>query len=46
MTLNDHRILFLSLLFPGDKLFSHIQMQNILENSNRELASTKPQIQS
>jgi len=46
MTLKDQRILFLPLLFPRAKLFSHIQLQKILENSNRELASTKPRIQS
>jgi len=46
MTLKDQRIFFLPLPFSGDKLFSHIQLQKILENSNRELASTKPPIQS
>jgi len=46
MALKDQRILFLPLLFPRAKLFSHIQLQKILENSNRELASAKPQIQS
>ena len=46
MTLKDQRILCLPLLFSWDKLFSHIQLQKILENSNRELAFAKPQIQS
>ena len=36
MTLKDQRILRLPSLFSGDKLFSHIQLQKILKNSNRE----------
>ena len=46
MTLKDQRILFLPLLFSWDKLFSHMQLQQILENSYSELASAKPRIQS
>ena len=46
MTLKDQRIFSLPLPFSGDKLFSHIQLQKILENSNRELSFAKPPIQS
>ena len=46
MTLKDQRVLRLRSLFSGDKLFSHIQLQKILENNNSELAFAKPRIQS
>jgi len=45
MTLKDQRVLCLTSLFSGDKLFSHIHLQKILENSNCELAFAKPRIQ-
>ena len=45
MTLKEQRILCLPLLFSGDQLFSHIQLQKILENSNRELRkATNPKM--
>ena len=45
MTLKDQHILCLPSLFSWEKLFSHSQLQKILENSNRELAFAKPRIQ-
>jgi len=42
MTLKDQCVLCLPSLFSGDKLFSHIQLQKILENGNHELAFAKP----